>query len=99
MKGIGVTEFAIEFSYICQAIFYVVTGSAIALIIIFAGLKPLIDAHPIDTPFARIVLVADPLSVAFKFVLVFIVSLFAGYLPARLIVNKNTLNAILGRNS
>lgn len=99
MKGIGVTEFAVEFSYICQAMFYVLIGSGIALFIIFAGLKPIIDAHPIDTPFATIVLVADPVDVAYKFLLVMIVSVFAGYLPARLIVKKNTLNAILGRNN
>jgi putative ABC transport system permease protein len=99
MKAVGVTEFAIEFSYICQALFYVLLGSSLALIIIFLGLKPLIDAHPIDTPFARIVLVAEPLSVFFKFVLVLIVSIFAGYLPARIIVSTNTLNAILGRNN
>lgn len=98
MKGIGVTEFAIEFSYVCQALFYVITGSLIALFFIFALLKPYIDAHPIDTPFAEIVLVAGKADVAFKFIMVVIVSLFAGYLPARLIVKKNTLNAILGRN-
>ncbi len=99
MKGIGVTEFAVEFSYICQALFYVLTGSLFALVLIFGIMKPLIDAHPIDTPFAAIVLVAEPASVAFKFLLVMIVSVFAGYFPARLIVKKNTLNAILGRNS
>ena len=98
MKGIGVTEFAVEFSYICQAMFYVLIGSVAALIIIFAALKPYLDIHPIDTPFATIVLVAEPASVAYKFLLVMLVSLFAGYLPARLIVKKNTLNAILGRN-
>lgn len=98
MKGIGVTNFAIEFSYICQAVFYVLVGSAFALFIIFAILKPYIDAHPIDTPFALIVLVAEPFSVITKFLLVFLVSIFAGYLPARLIVKRNTLDAILGRN-
>ncbi len=98
MKAVGVTEFAIEFSYICQALFYVFVGSGIALVIIFAFLKPLIDTHPIDTPFALIVLVAEPASVALKFLLVMVVSVFAGYLPARFIVSTNTLNAILGRN-
>ncbi len=98
MKAVGVTELAIEFSYVCQALFYVVVGSFIALAFIFLFLKPLIDAHPIDTPFASIVLVADPMSVALKFLLVLIVSVFAGYLPARIIVSANTLNAILGRN-
>lgn len=98
MKGIGITDFAIEFSYICQAVFYVFIGSAIALVLIFAVLKPYLDVHPIDTPFAGIVLVAEPMSVAFKFLLVMIVSTFAGYLPARIIVRKNALDAILGRN-
>ena len=98
MKGIGVAPFAIEFSYICQALLYVVIGSFIALVLIFALLKPYLDAHPIDTPFASIVLVAEPSSVAFKLLLVMIVSTLAGYLPARIIVKRNTLNAILGRN-
>ncbi len=99
MKGIGVTNFAIEFSYICQAVFYVLFGAFIALVIIFGMMKPYIDAHPIDTPFASIVLVAEPLSVATKFLLVMLVSLLAGYLPARIIVSRNTLSAILGRNN
>ncbi|MDQ5962335.1 MAG: ABC-type transport system permease component LolE [Patescibacteria group bacterium] len=99
MKGIGVNNFAIEFSYICQAMFYVLFGAAIALVIIFGMMKPYIDAHPIDTPFALIVLVAEPASVAIKFLLVMIVSVFAGYLPARIIVSRNTLNAILGRSN
>ncbi len=98
MKAVGVTEFAIELSYIFQALFYVLSGSVLALVIIFLGLKPYIDAHPIDTPFATIVLVAEPVSVAYKFGLVILVSVLAGYLPARIIVNTNTLNAILGRN-
>lgn len=98
MKGIGVTNFAIEFSYICQAMFYVLTGSFIALLLIFGLLKPYLDLYPIDTPFASIVLVADPYSVAFKFLLVMIVSTLAGYLPAHLIVKQNTLHAILGKN-
>jgi putative ABC transport system permease protein len=98
MKAIGVTEFAIELSYIFQALFYVVSGSLVALLFIFGFLKPYIDAHPIDTPFALIVLVAEPLNVAIKFLLVTVVSIFAGYLPARIIVNTNTLSAILGRS-
>lgn len=99
MKGIGVTNFAIEFSYICQAVFYALFGAVIALVLIFGLLKPYVDAHPIDTPFALIVLVAEPASVATKFLLVMFVSVLAGYLPARLIVKRNTLNAILGRNN
>ncbi len=98
LKAIGVRGFAIEFSYVCQALFYVIAGSILATLLIFAVIKPLIDAHPIDTPFARIVLSTPLDTIAIKFALVFIVSLLAGYLPARIIVSTNTLNAILGRN-
>lgn len=98
LKGIGVSPFALEVSYIFQSLFYVLFGSAIALFIIFVILKPYIDVHPIITPFADIVLVADPLSVFKKFVLVLFISSLAGYIPARIIIKQNTLNAILGRN-
>lgn len=98
MKAVGVSEFAIEFSYICQALFYVILGSSVAIIAVFFGIKPLLMAHPIDTPFANVVLSAEPVSVALKFILVFFVSILAGYLPARIIVNNNTLDSILGRN-
>jgi len=99
MKAVGVTEFAIEFSYVCQAFFYVIIGSSLALFLVFFVIKPLNVAHPLETPFATIVLVADAASSFFKLGLVVIVSMVAGYLPARLIVNTNTLNAILGRNN
>jgi putative ABC transport system permease protein len=99
MKAIGVTEFAIEFSYVCQAFFYVITGSLIGMFIIFFVLKPLTTVYPLETPFATITLVADFSSAFLKLALVVTVSMIAGYLPARIIVNSNTLNAILGRNN
>jgi ABC-type lipoprotein release transport system permease subunit len=68
-------------------------------VLIFAVLKPYLDLNPIDTPFASIVLVAEPGSVAMKFLLVLFISTLAGYVPARLIVKKNALDAILGRNT
>lgn len=99
MKAVGVTEFAIEFSYVCQAFFYVLLGSSLALVLVFFVIKPLNSAHPLETPFSTIILVADIASSFFKLMLVLIVSMIAGYLPARLIVTTNTLNAILGRNN
>ncbi len=99
MKAVGVTEFAIEFSYICQAFFYVVVGSVIGMLLIFFVIKPFTALHPLDTPFASIILAVDLTSALLKFILVVAVSMFAGYLPARIIVNTNTLDAILGRIS
>ena len=99
MKAVGVTPFAIELSYVFQAFFYVIVGSLLGMFIIFFVLKPLTIAHPLETPFATITLVAEVGSALLKLLLVLIVSMIAGYLPARIIVNSNTLNAILGRNS
>ncbi len=98
LKGIGVSPTALGVSYIFQSLFYVLIGSFIALFVIFIMLKPYIDLHPIVTPFADIVLVADPLSVFKKFLLVLFISSLAGYIPARIIIKQNTLDAILGRN-
>lgn len=98
LKGIGISGQAIEFSYVFQSIFYAVAGSAIGLVLLYGILSPAIAANPIDFPFSDGILVA-PLGETFTRIgiLVF-VTLLAGYIPARLIVRKNTLNSILGRN-
>lgn len=97
LKGIGITEQAIEFSYMMQSIFYAVIGSAIGLIVVYAVLAPVIAANPIDFPFSDGILVA-PLGETFGRVLLLVTAtIIAGYIPARMIVRKNTLNAILGR--
>ena len=97
MKGIGIAEWSIEFSYILQSIFYAAIGSGIGLIITYSVMVPAFQAHPIDFPFSDGILVADYSSTAIKLVLLILFSVIAGYLPARMIVKKNTLNAILGR--
>ncbi|MSU54914.1 MAG: FtsX-like permease family protein [Candidatus Taylorbacteria bacterium] len=97
MKGIGVSPIAIEFSYIFQALFYGVVGSIVGLIITFGVLKPYFAAYPINFPFSDGILVATPESAGIRVVILLVVTLAAGYIPAKLIVRKNTLDAILGR--
>ncbi len=97
MKGIGISPQAIQFSYIIQALFYGVVGSAIGLVLTFAVLKPYFDIHPIDFPFSDGILVATPSGAALRIAILLTVNLIAGYLPAKLIVRKNTLDSILGR--
>ena len=99
MKAIGVSEFAIEFSYVCLAFFYVCVGSVLGMMIIFFVIKPITTMYPLETPFATIILVVDFMTAFFKLLLVVVVSMIAGYVPARIIVSGNTLNAILGRNN
>lgn len=98
MKGIGISPLAIKFSYMIQAFFYGLVGSAIGLLLTFALLKPYFNAYPIDFPFSDGILVATASGATIRVLILLIVTLLAGYIPAMLIVRKNTLDSILGRN-
>lgn len=97
LKGIGVTSGAIEFSYVLQSFVYAIIGSVLGIIIIYALLVPFFNAHPLDFPFSDGILSAPIGGTMIRFFLLLIVTLLAGYLPARMIVKKNTLDSILGR--
>lgn len=97
MKGIGISPKAIQVSYIMQAFFYGVVGSVIGLLLTFLLLKPYFDANPIDFPFSDGILVATPLGSLVRVAILLAVTLLAGYVPAKLIVRRNTLDSILGR--
>lgn len=97
MKGIGINGKVIEISYIFQSIFYALLGSAIGMVIVYALLVPFFDAHPLNFPFSDGILVAPLSGTLFRVLLLMIATLLAGYIPARMIVRKNTLDAILGR--
>lgn len=97
MKGIGISEKSIEISYVIQSIFYALCGGLFGLIIVYALLVPFFDAHPLNFPFSDGILVAPVDGTLFKFLLLLMVTLIAGYIPARSIVKKNTLDSILGR--
>lgn len=97
MKGIGISERAIEISYIIQSIFYASLGGLLGVIIVYGLLVPFFLAHPLDFPFSDGILVAPVGETMFKFFLLLFVTLIAGYIPARSIVKKNTLDSILGR--
>lgn len=98
LKGVGVHGHAIELSYVFQSIFYAVCGSAVGLAILYGFLAPFIARHPINFPFSDGILVAPLGSTLLRVALLIISTLIAGYIPARMIVRKNTLDSILGRN-
>ncbi len=98
LKGIGINGQAIEIAYIFQSMFYAILGSSIGLLIVYLGLVPLFLAHPINFPFSDGILVAPFLETLIRVGLLVFATLIAGYIPARMIVRKNTLDSILGRN-
>ena len=98
LKGIGINGKAIEMSYIFQSIFYALLGSGIGLLVVYFALVPLFAAYPIDFPFSDGILVAPLVETLIRVGLLVFATLIAGYIPARMIVRKNTLDSILGRN-
>jgi ABC-type antimicrobial peptide transport system permease subunit len=97
MKGLGIPATTIEYSYIIQSLFYATVGIIIGLIILYGFLKPYFDIHPIDFPFSDGILYAPISVVAIRSIILLVVTVFAGYIPARMITKENTLDAILGR--
>ena len=97
MKAIGIDARAIELSYVFQSLFYAVIGSAIGLFLVYGVLVPYFDAFPIKFTFSDGILVAPFIGTMFRVVLLVITTAIAGYIPARIIVSKNTLDSILGR--
>ncbi len=98
LKGIGISGEAIEISYIFQSLFYAVIGSLIGLVVLYGLLVPAVAAHPIDFPFSDGILVAPAGGTAVRIFLLVLTTVIAGYLPSRMIVRRNTLDSILGRN-
>jgi putative ABC transport system permease protein len=97
LKAIGISPLAIEASYLVQAFFYGAAGSAIGLLITFGFLKPYFDANPIDFPFSDGILAATSEGAMLRVAILLGVTILAGFIPAKLIVSKNTLDSILGR--
>lgn len=97
LKGVGIHATAIEIAYVVQSLFYALSGTVIGILFLFLFLKPFIAAHPIDFPFSDGILVATWDGVLIRALILFIATLVAGYIPAKIIVKQNTLDAILGR--
>jgi len=97
LKGIGISEGAIEFAYMMQSVFYAVIGIGIGLLFLYGFLVPFFAQNPIDFPFSDGILVADIGPTLFRALILLVVTMIAGLLPARIIVRQNTLDSILQR--
>lgn len=97
LKGIGISEQAIETAYLMQAVFYALIGIGIGLVVVYGLMVPFFAANPIDFPFSDGILVARVPQTILRAFILLVVTMIAGFLPARLIVRKNTLDSILQR--
>jgi len=97
LKGVGIDSKTIEASYVFQSFFYAVVGSTIGLVLLYGFLEPFVTENPIDFPFSDGILVAPWSSTLLRVLVLILTTVIAGYVPARMIVRKNTLDSILGR--
>lgn len=97
LKGIGISEGAIEFSYVVQSVFYALVGIGFGLLILYGMLVPFFAQNPIDFPFSDGILVAKLGPTLLRAFILMIITVIAGLLPARIIVRQNTLDSILQR--
>lgn len=97
MKAIGASGKSIELAYVFQSLIYALVGSIIGLILVYVFLIPYFNENPINFPFSDGILVAPVGITTIRVSILIIITALAGYIPARIIVSKNTLDSILGR--
>ncbi len=97
LKGIGISPLTLKLSYMFLSFMYTFVGVVIGVLILVFLLIPYFDANPIDFPFSDGILFVTLPGLITKIFLLFVMSIFAGFLPAHLITRRNTLNTILGR--
>lgn len=97
LKGIGISGLSIELAYVVQSLVYMAIGTTLGVALVYLFLIPFFVAHPIDFPFSDGILVAPIDWAILRIMIIGITTVFAGYVPAKIIVRQNTLDAILGR--
>ena len=88
LKGIGIERRVIEIAYVAQAAFYALTGSVLGALVTYGFLVPFFAANPIQFPFSDGILSADPETTFYKFLVLFGITLIAGFVPAWMIAKE-----------
>ncbi len=98
LKAVGIDHTSVEIASVFQSVVYSIIGVMCGIAIIYGLLVPLFNAHPVDFPFSDGILYAPLKQTIIKGFLIVVLTALAGYLPARKISRKPTLDSILGRS-
>jgi putative ABC transport system permease protein len=96
LRAIGIGESVIIQSYIFQALFIVICGIFIGLIIVFFTIKPYFIEHPLKFPIGLASLLILPEKVTFNAISLIIAAIVAGFIPSWLAVRKTIIDTIWG---
>lgn len=96
LRAIGIEESVIIQSYIFQALFIVIFGIIIGLIIVFFAIKPWFIEHPLKFPIGLASLLILPEKVSMNAISLIIAAVAAGFMPSWLAVRKSIIDTIWG---
>lgn len=97
LKAVGLNKKSLQYAYAIQALFYGLIGTVISTILIYTTIIPYFTAHPIDFPYTDVELSISPVTLFYNCLFLLIMMLLSGFIPAWIIIRKNTLDSILGR--
>lgn len=96
LKAIGIKQEIIIYSYILQALFYVLLGIVIGSFIVLYLLVPFFERRPLMLPIGPSGLAVNSMGLVFNAVSLFLAALIAGFIPSRRAAKENILKAIWG---
>ncbi len=96
MRAVGIEESIIIQSYIFQAMFIVICGIFIGLIIVFFAIKPWFIEHPLKFPIGLASLLILPEKVSMNAISLIIAAIAAGFMPSWMAVRKSIIDTIWG---
>ena len=97
LKGIGISSASIKLSYVFLAMFYALIGITIGALLLVFVFIPYFDANPIDFPFSDGILYVPFFETLVRTAIILVASVIAGFIPARMIVNKPAIQSIMNR--
>jgi putative ABC transport system permease protein len=96
-RAIGIKSYLVGSTYILQSTIYSMVGVAIGSAIFFAIIIPYFKVHPFKIPLGDVSLYVDYVDFLWRAIVVIVVSILAGMLPAILATRKPILDEIAGR--
>jgi len=96
-RAIGIKSYLVGSTYILQSTIYSMVGVAIGSVIFFAIIIPYFKVHPFKIPLGDVTLYVDYVDYLWRAIVVVVVSVLAGMLPAILATRKPILDEIAGR--
>jgi putative ABC transport system permease protein len=96
LRAVGIKESIIIQSYVFQAMFIVICGTLIGLLIVLFAIQPLFISHPMKFPVGYVSLSIVPEKISVNVLSLFTAALTAGFIPSWMAVRETIIEAIWG---